>query len=182
VLIIGASGGVGTFAVQIAKAFGAEVTGVCSTAKTRLVESIGADHVIDYTRDDYLGGPQRYDLILDIAGNSSLSRLRQALTPTGSLVIAGGEDGGRWTGMSRQVSALASSPFVHQRLTMLVSKQRPADLERLAGLVEAGKLTPVIDKTYPLGQAPDAMRHLEAGQARGKIIITMPGADGEPAH
>lgn len=182
VLIIGASGGVGTFAVQIAKAFGAEVTGVCSTAKTGLVESIGADHVIDYTRDDYLGGPQRYDLILDIAGNSSLSRLRQALTPTGTLVIAGGEGGGRWTGMSRQVSALASSPFVHQRLTMLVSKQRPADLERLAGLVEAGKLTPVIDKTYPLGQVPDAMRHLEAGQARGKIVITMPAADGEPAH
>jgi NADPH:quinone reductase-like Zn-dependent oxidoreductase len=182
VLIIGASGGVGTFAVQIAKAFGAEVTGVCSTAKTGLVESIGADHVIDYTRDDYLGGPQRYDLILDMAGNSSLSRLRQALTQSGTLVIAGGEDGGRWTGMSRQVSALACSPFVHQRLTMLVSKQRSADLERLAGLVEAGKLTPVIDKTYPLGQVPGAMRHLEAGQARGKIVITVPGTDGEPAH
>jgi NADPH:quinone reductase-like Zn-dependent oxidoreductase len=176
VLIIGASGGVGTFAVQIAKAFGAEVTGVCSTAKTGLVQSIGADHVIDYTRDDYLGGPLRYDLILDIAGNSSLARLRQALTQTGTLVIAGGEGGGHWTGMSRQVSALARSPFVHQRLTMLVSKQRPADLERLAQLIEAGKLTPVIDKTYPLGRAPDAMRHLVAGRAQGKIVITVADA------
>jgi NADPH:quinone reductase-like Zn-dependent oxidoreductase len=122
VLIIGASGGVGTFAVQIAKAVGAEVTGVCSTAKTGLVASIGADHVIDYTHDDFADGRQRYDLILDIGGYSPLSRLRRALTPRGTLVIVGGEDGGRWTGMDRQLRAVALSPFVRQRLTMLTSR------------------------------------------------------------
>jgi NADPH:quinone reductase-like Zn-dependent oxidoreductase len=177
VLIVGASGGVGTFAVQMAKAFGAEVTGVCSTAKIDLVRSIGADHVIDYTQGDFANGRQRYDLILDIGGNSPLSRLRRALTPSGTLVIAGGEDGGRWTGgMGRQLRALALSPFVRQRLTMLISKQNHADLERLAQLIEAGALTPVIDKTYPLHRAPDAMRHLEAGHARGKLVITVTGA------
>jgi NADPH:quinone reductase-like Zn-dependent oxidoreductase len=176
VLIIGASGGVGTYAVQIAKAFGAQVTGVCSTAKTGLVASIGADHVIDYTHDDFADGPQRYDLILDIAGNSPLSRLRRALTPRGTLVIAGGEDGGRWTGMSRQLRALAVSPLVRQRLNMLTSKQRQADLERLAQLIEAGELTPVIGKTYPLHQAPGAMRDLQAGHARGKLVITVTDA------
>jgi NADPH:quinone reductase-like Zn-dependent oxidoreductase len=177
VLIVGASGGVGTFAVQMAKTFGAEVTGVCSTAKIDLVRSIGADHVIDYTQGDFAKGPQRYDLILDIGGNSRLSRLRRALTPSGTLVMAGGEDGGRWTGgMGRQLRALALSPFVRQRLTMLVSKQNHADLERLAQLIEAGALTPVIDKSYPLHQAPDAMRHLEAGHARGKLVITVTDA------
>ena len=177
VLIIGASGGVGTFAVQIAKALGAEVTGVCSTAKTGLVTSIGADHVIDYTRDDFASGPQRYDLILDLAGNSPRSRLRRALTPSGTLVIAGGEDGGRWTGgMGRQLRALALSPFVRQRLTMLVSQQRSADLERLAQLIEAGELTPVIGKSYPLHEAPEAMRDLEAGRARGKLVLTVTDA------
>jgi NADPH:quinone reductase-like Zn-dependent oxidoreductase len=174
VLIVGASGGVGTFAVQIAKAFGAEVTGVCSTAKTGLVRSAGADHVIDYSQDDFANGPQRYDLILDIAGNSPLSRLRRALTPSGTLVIAGGEDGGRWTGgMGRQLRALTLSPFVRQRLTMLVAKHRRADLERLAQFIEAGEVTPVIGNTYPLDQAPDAMRHLQAGHARGKLVITV---------
>jgi NADPH:quinone reductase-like Zn-dependent oxidoreductase len=177
VLIIGASGGVGTFAVQIAKAMGAEVTGVCSTTKIDLVASIGADHVIDYTQQDFADGAQRYDLILDLAGNSPLSRLRRALTPSGTLVIAGGEDGGRWTGgMGRQLRALAVSPFVRQRLTMLVSKQNQADIERLAELIKAGELTPVIGKIYPLDQAPDAMRHLEAGNARGKLVITVPDA------
>jgi NADPH:quinone reductase-like Zn-dependent oxidoreductase len=173
VLIIGASGGVGTFAVQIAKALGAEVTGVCSTAKTGLVASIGADHVIDYTKSDFADGTQRYDLVLDLAGNTPLPRLRQALTPAGTLVIAGGEDGGRWTGMGRQVRAMALSPFVHQRLTSLLSRQRQADLEHLAQLIETGKVTPVIGKTYPLHQAPDAMRDLEAGCARGKLVITV---------
>ena len=173
VLIIGASGGVGTFAVQIAKAFGAKVTGVCGPAKTGLVASIGADHVIDYTQDDFAASPQRYDLILDIGGNSALSRLRRALTPGGTLVIVGGEDSGRWTGMGRQLRALALSPFVRQRLTMLVYRQPRADLERLAQLTEAGELTPVIGKTYPLHQAPDAMRDLEAGHARGKLVITV---------
>jgi len=176
VLITGASGGVGTFAVQIAKALGAQVTGVCSTAKTDLVASIGADHVLDYTRDDFAAGPHRYDLILDIGGNAALSRLRRALTPAGTLVIAGGEDGGRWTGMGRQVRALALSPFTRQRLTTFVSRQRLADLETLAQLIEAGQLTPVIGKTYPLHQAPDAMRDLLAGHARGKLVIAVTDA------
>ena len=122
-LIIGASGGVGTYAVQIAKALGAEVTGVCSTSKVDLVRSIGADHVIDYTQDDFADGETRYDLILDIGGNSTLSRLRRALTPHGTLVIVGGEGGGHVTGMGRQLRALALSPFVGQRLTMLVPRE-----------------------------------------------------------
>ena len=173
VLITGASGGVGTYAVQIAKALGARVTGVCSTAKTDLVSSIGADHVLDYTRDDFAAGPQRYDLILDTGGNAALARLRHALTPAGTLVIVGGEDGGRWTGMSRQLRALARSPFTRQRLTTLISRHRRADLETLARLIEAGQLTPVIGKTYPLRQAADAMRDLLAGHARGKLVLTV---------
>jgi len=174
VLIVGASGGVGTYAVQLAKSFGAEVTGVCSTAKVDLVRSIGADHVVDYTREDFTEGVQRYDLILDIGGNRGLSRLRRALTSKGTLVIAGGEEGGKLTGgIDRQVRALALSPFVRQRLTMFISKEHYADIERLAQLIEAGELTPIIDKTYPLHQAPDAMRHLEAGHARGKVVITV---------
>jgi NADPH:quinone reductase-like Zn-dependent oxidoreductase len=174
VLIVGASGGVGTYAVQIAKACGAQVTGVCSTAKVDLVRSIGADHVIDYTRDDFADGPQRYDLILDIGGNSPLPRLRRSLTPTGTLVLVGGEDGDRWTGgMGRQLRAVALSPFVRQRLTMKTPKEHYVDLERLARLIEAGEVTPTVDKTYPLDQAPDAMRHLETGQARGKIVIAV---------
>jgi NADPH:quinone reductase-like Zn-dependent oxidoreductase len=176
VLITGASGGVGTYAVQIAKALGAEVTGVCSTAKAGLVSSIGADHVLDYTRDDFAAGPQRYDLILDIGGNAALSRLRHALTAAGTLVIVGGEDGGRWTGMSRQLRALALSPFTRQRLTTFISRHRLADLETLAQLIDAGQLTPVIGKTYPLRQAPDAVRDLLAGHARGKLAITVTGA------
>ena len=177
VLIVGASGGVGTFAVPIAKALGAEVTGVCSTAKVELVRSIGADHVTDYTQDDFANGAQRYDLILDIGGNSPLSRLRRALTASGTLVIVGGEDGGRWTGgFGRQLRAVALSPFVRQRLTMKTPKEHYADLERLAHLIEAGELTPIIDQTYPLHEAADAMRHLEAGQARGKLVITVTAA------
>jgi NADPH:quinone reductase-like Zn-dependent oxidoreductase len=176
VLITGASGGVGTHAVQLAKALGAQVTGVCSTAKTDLVTSIGADHVLDYTRDDFADGSQRYDLILDIAGNSRLDRLRRALTPAGTLVLAGGEDGGRWTGMGRQLRAVARSPFTRQRLTMLISRQRRDDLETLAQFVEAGQLTPVIGQTYPLHKAPDAMRDLQAGHARGKLVLTMTDA------
>ena len=171
VLIIGASGGVGTFAVQIAKTFGAEVTGVCSTTKIDLVTSVGADHVIDYTRDDFADGPQRYDLILDIGGNSSLARVRRALAPRGTLVIVGGEDSGRWTGMSRQLHALALSPLVSQRLTVRFPKETHTDIERLAELSRAGELTPVVDRTFPLSEAADAMRYLEAGRARGKIAI-----------
>ena len=174
VLVIGASGGVGTYAVQLAKAFGAAVTGVSSTAKVDLVRSIGADYVIDYTKDNYLDGVNRYDLILDIGGNNSLSRLRRALTPKGTLVIVGGEEGGNVTGgFGRQIRALVLSLFVGQRLTMLASKERHTDLEVLIPFLENGQVTPVIDRTYPLAEAPDAMGHLEAGNARGKIAITI---------
>jgi NADPH:quinone reductase-like Zn-dependent oxidoreductase len=174
VLIIGASGGVGTYAVQLAKAFGAKVTGVASTAKAGLVRSIGADQVIDYTREDFADGRQHYDLILDIGGNSHLSRLRRALTPKGTLVIAGSE-GAKWTGVGRQARALMLSPLVPQRLTMYISStnKRQADLEALCQQIEAGHLTPVVGKTYPLAEVPKAIRHLESGHAQGKIAITI---------
>ena len=174
VLIIGASGGVGSYAVQLAKAFGAEVTGVCSTAKLDLVRSLGADHVIDYTREDFADGTRRYDVVLDIGGNSSLSRLRRALTPTGTLVIAGGEGGGRWLGgTDRQLRAMALSPFVGQRLTTFVSKEAGEDILVLAELVEAGKVTPAVDRTYPLGEAPEAVRYVEQGRARGTVVVSV---------
>ena len=174
VLIIGASGGVGTYAVQLAKALGAEVTGVCSTAKLDLVRSIGADHVVDYTREDFAEGAERYDLILDIGGNSRLSRLRRALTPKGTLVIVGGEEKGNVTGgFGRQLRALALSPFVSQRLTMLASKEHHTHIEAVTPFIDAGQVVPIIDRTYPLAEVADAMRHLEAGQARGKIAITI---------
>jgi NADPH:quinone reductase-like Zn-dependent oxidoreductase len=174
VLIIGASGGVGTYAVQLAKAFGATVTGVAGTAKAGLVRSIGADQVIDYTREDFADGRQHYDLILDIGGNSRLSRLRRALTPKGTLVIAGGE-GARWTGVGRQLRALVLSLAVPQRLTMYVSStnKRQADLEVLRQQIEAGHLTPIVGKTYRLPDVPEAIRHLEGGRAQGKIAITV---------
>lgn len=174
VLVIGASGGVGTYAVQLAKAFGAEVTGVCSTAKVDLVRSIGADHVIDYTRDDFAETEQRYDLILDIGGNRSLSHLRRALTPQGTLVLVGGEGGGRWIGgMDRQVRALAMSPFIRQRLKMFIAREHYEELQVLTELIEAGKITPVIDRTYPLSEVPEAIRYLQEGRARGKVVITV---------
>jgi NADPH:quinone reductase-like Zn-dependent oxidoreductase len=173
VLVTGASGGVGSYAVQLATAFGAEVTGVCSTAKLDLVRSLGASHVIDYTRDDFADGARRYDLIIDIAGNPGLSRLRRALTPAGTAVLTGGEDGGSWTGMDRQFRALALSPFLRQRLTMATPRQSSSDLERLTAYIEAGTVTPSIGATYPLDQVPEAMRHLEAGEARGKVAITI---------
>jgi NADPH:quinone reductase-like Zn-dependent oxidoreductase len=154
--------------VQIAKTFGAEVAGVCRTAKTDLVTPIGADHVLDYTQDDFAQGPQRYDLILDIAGNTSLTRLRHALTPRGTLVIVGGGDNGRWTGLTRQLRALVLSPFVRQRLTIRIPKETHTDIELLAKFSEAGQFTPVIDKTYSLADAAEGMRYLEAGHARGK--------------
>jgi NADPH:quinone reductase-like Zn-dependent oxidoreductase len=174
VLVLGAAGGVGSYAVQLAKAAGAEVTGVSSTAKLDLVLLLGADHVIDYTRQDFADGSERYDLILDIAGNPTLSRLRRALTPSGTAVITGGEEGGTWTGsMDRQLRALALNPFISQRLTMVMGKENATDLEHLRGLIEAGTLTPVIDRTYTLEQVPDAMRYFDAGKARGKIAITI---------
>ena len=174
VLILGASGGVGTFAVQIAKAFGAEVTGVCSTAKSDLVRALGADHVVDYAREDATGGVHRYDVILDIAGNRPLSHLRRALTARGTLVIVGGETGGRWLGgFDRSLRAELLSPFVGQRLTMLASSENAGDLRVLAELIDAGQITPAIDRTYPLDEVPAAIRYVRAGRARGKVAITV---------
>ena len=174
VLIIGASGGVGTFAVQIARAFGAEVTGVCSTAKTDLVRSIGADHVIDYTQEDFADGEHRYDAILDIGGNCRLSHLRRALTPRGRLVIVGGETDGRWLGgFDRQIRALLLSPLVSQKLATLLTSENAEDLAVLRDLVESGKVAPAIDRTYPLDETPAAIRYVLEGHARGKVVITM---------
>lgn len=174
VLILGASGGVGTFAVQLAKVFGAEVTGVCSSPKAELVRAIGADHVIDYTRDDPTDGTRRYDLILDVAGNRPLSRLRRALTARGTLVIVGGEGGGRWLGgVDRQLRALALSPFVPQTLRGMLAVGRADDLRFLRDLIEAGKVAPVVDRTYPLAEAAEAIRYLERGKARGKVVISV---------
>src|SRR5690349_10816524 len=147
VLIIGAGGGVGTFAVQIAKADGAEVTGVCSTAKTEFVRSIGADHVIDYTKEDFADGRNRYDVILDIAGNRPLAELRRALTPRGTLVIVGAEDAGNWLGIRRQLRAAALSPFLPEKLGFFISKERSQDLEKLRKLLEDGAITPIVDRT-----------------------------------
>jgi NADPH:quinone reductase-like Zn-dependent oxidoreductase len=172
VLLIGASGGVGTYAVQIAKAFGARVTGVCSTQKLEMVRSIGADHVIDYKREDFAEGDERYDVILDIGGNSSLSRLRRALAPRGTLVIVGGEGGGKWLGgTDRQIRAMMLSPFVGQKLGTFVNKENHEDLIVLKELIESGKVTPIIDRTYPLAEVPEAIRYLEEGHAQGKVVI-----------
>lgn len=173
VLIIGAGGGVGTFAVQIAKADGAEVTGVCSASKTELVRSIGADHVIDYAREDFADGRSRYEVILDIAGNRSLSALRRALTPRGTLVIVGAENAGNWLGIRRQLRAAALSPFLRQKLGFFISKERRRDLEELRTLLEAGTVRPVVDRTFPLEGVPEAVRYLREGHARGKVIITV---------
>jgi NADPH:quinone reductase-like Zn-dependent oxidoreductase len=174
VLVIGASGGVGSFAVQIAKAYGAHVTGVCRTDKADLVRAVGADDVLDYTRDDITDGTRRYDVILDIGGNRTLSRLRRALTDHGTLVVVGGEGGGRLLqGTDRQLRALLLSPFVRHRLTGLVSLAATDDLQTLTGLIESGAVTPAIDRSYPLGEVPDAIRRLSAGDARGKIVITV---------
>jgi NADPH:quinone reductase-like Zn-dependent oxidoreductase len=174
VLIIGAAGAVGSFAVQLAKAFGAQVTGVCSTPQVELVRSIGADEVIDYTRADVTDGTRQWDLILDTAGHRSLSQLRRALTPKGTLVIVGSEGRGRWLGgFGRSLRAPMLSRFVGQRLRMLASKPRQDDLVVLAELIEAGKLTPIIGRTYPLGEVPEAIRQLEQGHTRGKLVITV---------
>ena len=146
---------------------------MCSTAKIDLVRSLGADQVIDYTLNDFADCTERYDLVLDIGGSSSLSRLRRALSPKGTLVIVGGEGGGNLTGMGRQLRALAFSPFLKQRLTVLAPKEHYSDLERLTEFIEAGAITPSIDRNYPLDQAADAMQQLIAGQVRGKITITI---------
>jgi NADPH:quinone reductase-like Zn-dependent oxidoreductase len=173
VVIIGASGGVGSFAVQLAKAFGAEVTGVCSTNSMEMVRSIGADHVVDYTQQDFTQTGQRYDLILEMAGNRSLSDLRRALTPKGTLVLVGGS-GGKWfMGTGRGLRAVLVSPFVGQRLRLFLSKERGADLEVLKELIEAGKVTPVIDRTFPLSETPEAIRHVGERSTQGKTVITV---------
>jgi NADPH:quinone reductase-like Zn-dependent oxidoreductase len=172
VLVIGASGGVGSYAVQLAKAFGAHVTGVCRTAKTDLVRSLGADEVLDYTREDPTGGVRRYDLVVDIAGNRPLGALRRVLTARGTLVIVGGEGGGRWIGGNdRQLRALLLSPFTGQRLRGLASTERHADLRTLAELIEAGSVTPAVDRVVDLGAVPGALQCLRDGGVRGKLAV-----------
>ena len=174
VLIIGASGGVGIFAVQIAKFFGAEVTGVCSTGNVEMVRSIGADHVIDYTQENFTKGELRYHLILEMGGRRPLTEIRRALEPRGSLVLIGAEGGNRWLGgMDRWILALLLSPFVRHKLGPLASMERKEDLLFLKELIEAGKIAPVIARTYLLSEVPEAMRYLEMGQVQGKVVITM---------
>jgi NADPH:quinone reductase-like Zn-dependent oxidoreductase len=172
VLVIGASGGVGTFAVQIAKAFGANVTGVSNTDKLDLVRSLGADHVIDYTQTDVTEAGTRYEVVLDIGGNRPLSRLRRILTSDGTLVIVGGEGGGRWTGgIHRQLGAVVLSLFVRQRLRTFIAKPNSRDLDALRALVEAGSVTPAVDRVIALDQVPNAIRDLAGGRVRGKIVV-----------
>jgi NADPH:quinone reductase-like Zn-dependent oxidoreductase len=174
VLILGASGGVGTFAVQLAKSYGAEVTGVSSARNLELVRSLGADHVIDYTREDFTRSGQRYDLIFQLAGTRSPSDLRRALTPKGTLVLSSGESEGRWIGpLGRVVKAAVLSPFLRQRLVTFEAKQSKDDLRVLKELVESGRLSPVIDRTYPLIETSEAIRYLETGHARGKVVVTV---------
>jgi NADPH:quinone reductase-like Zn-dependent oxidoreductase len=175
VLIIGAGGGVGTFLVQVAKALGAQVTGVASTSKVELVRSIGADHVIDYTREDFTDGSRTWDVIVDTAGRRPLRELRRALTPKGTLVIVGGDGGGAWTGgfFRGMLRGPLVSMFVGQRLGGINSKVTKEDLEAVAELIEAGSVTPVVGKTYPLREAPEAVRVLETGHAQGKLVIAV---------
>ncbi|MFB9905768.1 NAD(P)-dependent alcohol dehydrogenase [Allokutzneria oryzae] len=174
VLVIGAAGGVGAFAVQLAKMFGADVTGVCSTSKLELVRSLGADEVIDYTREDFVDGVRHFDLVLDTAGNRSLSHLRRALTPKGTLVIVGGEGGGRWFGgTDRVLRALLLAPFVSQRLRGLVSTERAEDFQLLREIIESGEVAPVIDRTYPLHEAGEAIQYVHKGHTCGKVVVTV---------
>ena len=173
VLINGAAGGVGTFAVQLARWFGAEVTGVCSTRNAEMVRAIGADQVIDYTREDFTKSGQRYDLILDCIGNRSLSAYRRVLNPKGKYIAVGGPDG-RWLGpLAPMLKALMLSPFVSQKLIMLISRVSKEDLTIISELMEAGKVTPVIDRCYRLSEAPEAIRYLEEGHARGKVVVAL---------
>jgi NADPH:quinone reductase-like Zn-dependent oxidoreductase len=174
VMVVGASGGVGSFAVQIAKAYGAEVTGVCSTRNLELVRSLGADDVIDYTREEYARPGRRYDLVLQLGGTRSPWDLRRALTPKGTLLSSSGDSQGRWIGpVGRMLQAVALSPFVGQRLVPFLARPSRDDLEVMRELIESGRVTPVIDRTYPLSETPEAIRLMETGHARGKIVITM---------
>jgi NADPH:quinone reductase-like Zn-dependent oxidoreductase len=172
VMLVGASGGVGLFAVQIAKSFGAEVTGVCSTTKVDLVRSLGADHVIDHTQEDFTQSGQQYDLILVMGGNQSLSQLKRVLRPGGTLVPVGTEQGNRWVGGKAWIQAMLLSRL-QRHLRPLASEPNQADMQFVTELIEAGKITPVIDRTFPLSEVPDAIRYLHAGKARGKIAITV---------
>ncbi|MBT8160557.1 MULTISPECIES: NAD(P)-dependent alcohol dehydrogenase [Arthrobacter] len=174
VLVIGAGGGVGLFAVQMAKAFGADVTGVCSTSKVELVRQAGAGHVIDHAKEDFTDGPERFDLILDTAGNRPLKQLRKALTPRGRLVIVGGEGGGRWLGgFQRGMGAPLHSLFRGQNFSGLIAVERQDDLQAVSALINAGKVTPVIDRTFLLPEAPDAIRYAHEGGVRGKVVVTV---------
>jgi NADPH:quinone reductase-like Zn-dependent oxidoreductase len=174
VLILGASGGVGTFAVQIAKAFGAHVTGVCSTAKMDLVRSIGADEVIDYTCNDFTDSLERYDVVLDIGGGQPLAKLRRLLTETGTLALIGAEGGNQWTGvMDRILQAMLLSPFSRQRLVPVMNNENAKDLKILAKMIEQGAIKAVIDRTCSLADLPNAMRDLEAGRVRGKVVVAV---------
>jgi NADPH:quinone reductase-like Zn-dependent oxidoreductase len=173
ILINGAAGGVGTFAVQIAKCFGADVTGVCSTRNVEMVGSIGADQVVDYTREDFTKGTQRYDLIFDSVGNHSLSACRRVLNPKGIYIVNGGPNG-RWMGpLTRGIRARMLSRFVSQSLVMFLTRRSKEDLAVMHELMRAGKVTPVIDRSYTLSEVPEAIRYLEEGHARGKVVITL---------
>jgi NADPH:quinone reductase-like Zn-dependent oxidoreductase len=177
VLINGAAGGVGTFAVQIAKALGADVTGVCSTRNVDLVRSIGANHVIDYTAEDFTEVGRRYDLLLDLIGNHSFAERRRILTRKGICILAGaggaGEHGESWPRMIGQIVAALRSPFVSQKFVMLMARVNQADLEYLSELMAAGKVTPVVDRVFLLNEVAEAFRYLEQGHARGKVVITV---------
>lgn len=175
VLVTGASGGVGSYAVQVAAALGAEVTGVCSTSKLDLVRSLGAAHVIDYTREDFADRPDQYDVIIDINGNTGVVRLARRLSPRGVAAIVGGENGGTWTGgfLGRPIRAMALSVFSRKRLAMVMAKETGVDLDELRTMIEAGQVTPAVDSVFALEDAADAMRHLEAGLVRGKVAISV---------
>jgi NADPH:quinone reductase-like Zn-dependent oxidoreductase len=172
-LINGASGGVGTFAVQIAKSFGANVTGVCSTRNADMVRSIGADEVIDYTNEDFTRTGQRYDVILDLIGTRSMADCRRALSPRGTYVLVGASDLGRWFGLGRQLKVLLLSPVVRQRMRVFIAAHNRDDLAVLKDLVESGKLAPVIDRRYALRDVPDALRYQGDGHTKGKIVIAV---------
>jgi NADPH:quinone reductase-like Zn-dependent oxidoreductase len=173
VLVIGASGGVGSFAVQIAKAQGAEVTGVSSPAKADAVRALGADHVLDRTREDVTDGRRRYDVVLDTGGNRRLADLRRALTPRGRLVIVGGEDAGRWLGIGRQIRATLLSPFTHQTMGTFVASENVRDLDALRELVDSGAVTPLVDRTVPLEDTAAAIRALLDGEVCGKRVVAV---------
>ena len=174
ILVVGASGGVGSFAVQIAKAMGAEVTGVASTPKLEMLRTIGVDHLIDYRRQDFTRQSERYDIIIDTGGLRSVSSLRKVLTDNGTLVIVGGEGGGKWTGgVGRGLLAIALSPFVKHNLRNFIANSNTEDLLTLKTLIEAGEITPVVDRTFSLVETPKAIKYLRNGKVKGKIVIAL---------